>query len=424
MDGALWIQQKLVPTMVAHGSFGKGSKQLVETTKCNVVYKAAGDDHFTSTILFINLELTFENQEPEVHSLLVKVSPEHPIYRKYVDTDALFHNERLMYMEFIPLVEEFLRNRQVDLLRELFAKCYYAESCAAYVDRSDIIVLEDMVPRGFTTSAERLVLDYEHCAVALRQLARYHALSYGMKNLEPSRFHAMVRKIRANNSVNSSSEYAKYFWKPTSYRAVKYLEGRQEMDQVTLDRLKDRLEDAGQLLMDLLAPKEPLAVLCHGDFCRNNILFRYVSGKPCDAIFFDFQTVKYASPAIDLSFFMYLNTSSELRSQHWDDLFGEYHATLIGTLAHILGCSVEELLQDYGLEAFQKEFVDHGFYGYMICSFFLPQMLADRKDRIDHAILFEKTLDEVGSVYAGYGGESASRHLADILKHLALLGAL
>jgi hypothetical protein len=196
------------------------------------------------------------------------------------------------------------------------------------------------------------------------------------------------------------------------------------MDQVTLDRLKDRLEDASQLLADLVAPKEPLAVLCHGDFCRNNILFRYYSGKPCDAILFDFQMVKYASPVIDLSLFMYMNTSSELRTKHWDDLFGEYHATLTGTLAHILGCSVEDLLPDYGFEDFQKEFVEHGFYGYMICSFFLGQMMVDRKDRPDRATLFEKGLDEMGSVYIGYGGESASRCLADILKHLASLGAL
>jgi hypothetical protein len=92
-------------------------------------------------------------------------------------------------------------------------------------------------------------------------------------------------------------------------------------------------------------------------------LFRYDSGKSCDAILFDFQTLKYASPTIDLSFFMYLNTSSELRNQHWDDLFGEYHATLTRTLVRILCCSIEELLPDYGLDAFQKDFLAHGFYG-------------------------------------------------------------
>ncbi|GFG31624.1 hypothetical protein Cfor_03201 [Coptotermes formosanus] len=346
MDPSLWVEHKLVPTMIAHGSFGNSGQQRVETTKCKVTYKET-------------------------------VSPEDPLYRKFMHTDAVFHNEALIYTEVIPFVEEFLKKRQDILLGELFAKCYYAESGAACAGRSDIVVLEDMEQRGFTLSVERLFLDYEHCAVALRQLARFHAIFYGLKKAETSRFHAMVSKIKAQNFGGASPEYLNYFFKTVSYRAVKYLEGWQEMDQLTLDKLKVPLENAIQLFVDLLAPREPLAVLCHGDFCRNNILFGYVSGKPCDAILFDFQAVKYASPAIDLSFFMYLNTSSELRSQHWDDLFGKYHATLIGTLAHILGCSVEELLPDYGLEAFQKEFVDHGFYGYMICSFFLSQMLVD-----------------------------------------------
>jgi hypothetical protein len=173
-----------------------------------------------------------------------------------------------------------------------------------------------------------------------------------------------------------------------------------------------------------MQPKEPLAVLCHGDFCRNNILFRYDSGKPCDAVLCDLQNVKYACPTIDLSLFMYLNTSSELRNQHWDDLFGEYHATLTRTLARILCCSVEELLPDYSLDEFRKDFLAHGFYGYMICSFFLAKTMEDQKDRVDLGIIFKENIYEIGNTTVGFGGESASRCLADILKHLESLGAL
>ena len=144
----------------------------METTKCKVVYKATGDDHYTSNIIIINLELKFEHQTTQAYRLLVKVTSEDPIYRKYFDTDVLFHNEIQMYTEVIPFVEEFLWKSQADLVGEIFAKCYYPESGAACVGGRNIIVLEDMVPRGFTQSAERLFLDYEHCAVALRQLAR------------------------------------------------------------------------------------------------------------------------------------------------------------------------------------------------------------------------------------------------------------
>jgi hypothetical protein len=424
MDPSSWVEQQLVPTMVAHASFGDRSKQRLETTKCKVKHTETGDDHFTSTILYINLELKFEHQAPQAYSLLVKLSPEDPILWNYLDTDVLFHNEILMYTEVIPFVEEFLSKRKTDLLGEMFPKCYYAESGAACVGGRDIIVLEDMVPRGFTPSAERLVLDYDHCAVALRRLARYHAVFYGLKKLETSRFRAMVKNIRTRNFGQSSPEDLSYSYKTTSYRGVMYLEGRQEMDQTTLDRLKNRLEHAGQHVVDLMEPKEPLAVLCHGDFSRNNILFRYESGKPCDAVLFDLQTVTYSSPAIDLSLFMYLNTSSELRNQHWDDLFGEYHTTLTRTLARILGCSVEDLLPDYGLDEFRKDFVAHGFYGYMVCSYLLGQMSVDREDQVDFKVMCRRNVRDLVHAVLSLGGEHLSQQLADILKHLASKDAI
>ena len=424
MDPSSWVEQQLVPKLVAHGCFGNKSGHRVETTKCKVVYKATGDDYFTSNIFFINLEFKFELQAPQEYSMFVKGAPEDPIFRKYFDADALFHNELHMYTEVIPFMEKFLRKRQADLVGEIFAKCYYAESGAACVGGRDIIVLEDMVPRGFTPSPERIFLDYEHCAVALRRLARYHAVFYGMKKLETSQFHAMVKNIRTQNFGHFSPEDMSCVLKTISYRGVRYLEVRQEMNRATLGRLKNRLEHAGQHFVDLMEPKEPQALLCHGDFCRNNMLFCYDSGKPCDAVLFDFQTVTYASPTIDLSLFMYLNMSSQLRNQHWDDLFGEYHATLTRTLAGFLGCSVEELFPDYGLDKFQKDFVAHGFYGYMICSYFLGEMTVDRENQIDYKVMCRRNFRDLADVYDSLGGEHVSQQLADILKHLSSKGAI
>jgi hypothetical protein len=121
---------------------------------------------------------------------------------------------------------------------------------------------------------------------------------------------------------------------------------------------------------------------------------------------------------------MYLNTSSELRNQHWDDLFGEYHTTLTRTLARILGCSVEELLPDFGLEQFQKDFVVHGFYGYMICSFFLGEMSVDREDQTDYNVMCRRNLRDLAHGCLSQGGEVVSQKLAEILKHLASKNAI
>jgi hypothetical protein len=116
MDPSSWVEQQLLPTMVAHGRFGDRSKQRLENTKCKVTQTDTGYDHFISTIQYMNLEIEFEHQAPQAYSLLVKLSPEDPIFLNYFDTDFLFHNEIIMYTEIIPFVEEFLGKNMIDLL--------------------------------------------------------------------------------------------------------------------------------------------------------------------------------------------------------------------------------------------------------------------------------------------------------------------
>jgi len=39
--------------------------------------------------------------------------------------------------------------------------------------------------------------------------------------------------------------------------------------------------------------------ICHGNFTRNNLLFRYENGKPNDVKIIDWSTMRYCSPSID-----------------------------------------------------------------------------------------------------------------------------
>jgi thiamine kinase-like enzyme len=42
----------------------------------------------------------------------------------------------------------------------------------------------------------------------------------------------------------------------------------------------------------------------------------------------DFQLARYASPVLDIAFFIYSCTSQELRAQHYDELLKNYHESL------------------------------------------------------------------------------------------------
>ncbi|KAJ9590465.1 hypothetical protein L9F63_016496 [Diploptera punctata] len=176
-------------------------------------------------------------------------------------------------------------------------------------------------------------------------------------------------------------------------------------------------------MMELVKPKEPLAVLCHGDFCRNNILFKYEDGKPSQVTLFDFQTVRYASPAVDLTFFCFLNTTSDFRRKHWNEMLGVYHRSLVESLADILRSSVDQVESEYSLEKIRNEFREYAFYALFLCNYFLPEMIAVPVERINHDQMAYKTFKELAEVYNKIGGDSATALVAEIVKFMAEMGA-
>lgn len=92
-------------------------------------------------------------------------------------------------------------------------------------------------------------------------------------------------------------------------------------------------------------PREPYAVICHGDYLRNNVAFRYDGrGQATDAMMFDFQTMRYASPMIDLATFMANSTGCDVRNEHFEQIFGAYHSALLAELlANASGWSADDV---------------------------------------------------------------------------------
>lgn len=97
-----------------------------------------------------------------------------------------------------------------------------------------------------------------------------------------------------------------------------------------LKRLEQIMYGAQEFRKSQLQPIEPIAIICHCDYLRNNIAFRYDdNGKAIEAMMFDFQTMCYASPMIDLCTFMANSTGYKLRNKHFHTIFAAYHESLI-----------------------------------------------------------------------------------------------
>jgi len=177
-----------------------------------------------------------------------------------------------------------------------------------------------------------------------------------------------------------------------------------------LRRLKVLFEDGENSLKRVRVPQEPFSVICHGDFNRNNVLFRYDEvGLPVDVLLFDFGTPRYGSPVFDLSFFLYMNTTQKVRGSRLDDLLNEYCLTLAKTVPS--GVRVPSRAE------LDSEMAKCAFYGFIHASYFLPHEVetnvVHRKDMNDEAIL--EWLLQVG-------GDTGTDKVADLIQHIVDMG--
>lgn len=73
-------------------------------------------------------------------------------------------------------------------------------------------------------------------------------------------------------------------------------------------------------MINLTHSTGPYSVIGHGDCWIPNFLIRYTDNKPQDGKMIDFQLARYASPALDISFFIYSGTQQSLREHHYNEL--------------------------------------------------------------------------------------------------------
>ncbi|XP_022176933.1 uncharacterized protein LOC111038225 isoform X2 [Myzus persicae] len=360
-----------------------------------------------STVLFG----TVTTSEESKYRVVIKLKLRDEKMREVLKIDFQFKNEITMYETIIPFLFECHRSMEADIgncpsVPQFF---YGRNKCGEFVEK-DLIILENVNPLGFRLSEERLFIDYDHLVIALQALAKFHGLSYTAKYKDPDRLHKIVMDLHDTQfdeegqwifKNNALSRFGK--------RGVdRLLDRRGDLyrNNKHFRRFNELIGDGDNSLRCTLVPREPFSVVCHGDFNRNNLLFRYDGeGLPVDVLLFDFGTPRYGSPALDLSFFLYMNTTQSLRESRWDDLLNVYCLALAD--------AVPPGIRVPNRAALEIEMTKCAYYGFAHASFFLPHQLDlninDRGEMDD-----EETLEW----FLQLGGDIGSDVVADMIQHI------
>ncbi|XP_053679374.1 uncharacterized protein LOC128730355 [Anopheles nili] len=371
-----YVRDVLVPGMVTRGelSFTDRLPEGSSATELKSVHvKPLITNGFMLTIPLVVTVVLEQKQEPnaeprtETLHLIVKITPDcNAEMYESCQFETLFENEMIAYTEIIPALGA----------AELYPKFYYCER----QPMEAVMVLSDFSTTGWKMAPMVVNLPLDYTMLAVKELGRFHGECYGMKLGHRDQFDGIVAKFKESRfAVELTDMTWKTVMTVAPKRAIKSLRESRFKDLVPaeyLEKLAHLFEDSWEHAKRKVRPTEPLAVICHGDYLRNNMAFRYENAKepnrPTQVMMFDFQTLRYASPMIDYTVFLANSTGYAEREHHFEAIFQTYHRELVETAARTLGLTDPgELPAYFSYESFHRELAEYYSYGFNVASSFL-----------------------------------------------------
>ncbi|ETN59561.1 Juvenile hormone-inducible protein [Anopheles darlingi] len=277
--------------------------------------------------------------------LMVKVMKGSDEFRESSLAKIQFGNEIYIYTHVLPVFRDLLAGTEVQA--DWCPGVYFGEagSFPSYSDQYEtMLVLENISPLGYV-AGPRLDLEETHLRLMARNIASFHACTYALRIRNDPRLQQLIDGITPLDYVHGDKTFTSYdvLLRLGADRWYSYLDKHPELLEKLsfkqdMEQLRQRYEATPiRLMQKLLARDDVFSAILHGDYNRNNVLFKLDdTGKPIALKMFDFQENRYATPAIDLAFFMYMSMTEELRERCWDSLLEDYHSTMLRSLAAIL----------------------------------------------------------------------------------------
>lgn len=375
---------------------------------------------------------------PQLHHVIVKILKGDENFRQLSKATLMCTNEVIVYRDIIPVFKKYLKDNDVTFFNPedwWTPRIYYAdygvfEELGEGVET--IIAMENLKSTGYRMGP-KIDLDEPHLRLMIKNIALYHSVSYALKIRKDPKLEELASQLaKFPYYTEEGGELLSYKRLITvgMNRLFELVEKNpkyqlSETFVADVKRLKEKHFDCtGKLMQSFINPDDDFSIILHGDYVRNNVLFKYDNPEgfdnPTNIKMYDFQEIRYATPVIDLAFFMYMNTPESLRAKLWDSLLQLYHDTLIESLTHILKCDKnDERLKPYRFENFMDNFNRHAFYGIGICLHYAPWMSCSDEECAEIAHWWETDMygDEFFKITQICGGQAVDERIVGFVKH-------
>lgn len=215
-----------------------------------------------------------ENGEEISMNWIIKCAPTAPAFRQLTNVKVVFTREVYVYETVFPEFLKFQQKKNLTKPYKNFIPVYY--TCLE--EFNECLVMEDMKEIGFKMKDRRAPFDLEHVLLVMREYGRLHALSFALREQEPTVFKELSKNLEETFFANVDRGNFKLVFDSNFDRAIASLDEEKDCKVVKkLKRMKERFFD----LLDAVIKPEAAgeySVIGHGDCWVNNMLFKYEVG--------------------------------------------------------------------------------------------------------------------------------------------------
>ncbi|XP_017485268.1 PREDICTED: uncharacterized protein LOC108373830 [Rhagoletis zephyria] len=287
---------------------------------------------------------------------------------------------------------------------------------------SATVVLQDFGVNNWRVAKQKANLSLAHALVAVSNLGTLHGTGFALRYKSRDEFERLTKDLReprfATEDIQSEWGMLMEFGAERIVTvAKKYYP---DIDKEFLRRYQRLIENYVEFGRKMVAPVEPLVTLCHGDYLRNNLAFKYEESngteEPIDSLMFDLQTVRVSSPMLDFATYLSLSTYAVVRRTHFDQILDEYYEKLMAAFKKT--AQVDELPDFLSRECILREYWRYLPYSASIASHFLMQLVDQNPFTLEERTAQPPTPEKIREDTLQRGGEEVDRELAHQLKEI------
>ncbi|CAH0403474.1 unnamed protein product [Chilo suppressalis] len=331
-------------------------------------------DSYLSELMRIRIYGTNQNNDLKQVQVILKSIPKSLSRRLTFRSDEFFKNEINFYEKVLPELLKFQEQKALSEPFEKYAKLFLAQSDG----KNDVICLEDATLQNFGSAVRQTGIDFIHCKLVFKALAKFHALSFAMKDQQPDAFNNIKDLVFETYYHERLRSWYNRFWKRISGIAIDAVE-KEYPNSIYVNKIKEFAVPQRYDEMIEATSDTTNCVISHGDSWTNNFLFKYQDGVPVDAKIIDFQLSRCASPVLDVVFVIYACTDKELRDGHYKELL-DYYYDVLSRQIRDLGSNPDLV---YSSETFWAEVKKYSYFGLAFSFESTPMIVLEPEDAVD-----------------------------------------